>query len=90
METICSLPRNKGNQPNSGLAAFNTLCGALFGGPSRTCGQQLLQRPPRCSLKRVLALDWPRLSFNLPALAVLASEGLGVQARWAPVACLSV
>lgn len=89
-----------------GLAAFNTLCGALFGGPSRSCGQQLRERPLRCYLMGVLALlaqaflimhcpplalllmlaDLLWLSFSLPALAVLAGEGLGVQGRWAPAA----
>lgn len=89
-----------------GLAAFNTLCGALFGGPTRDCGQQLRERPLRCYLMGVLALvaqaflviHWPPLallflltnmlwlSFSIPALAVLAGEGLGVQGRWAPAA----
>lgn len=89
-----------------GLAAFNTLCGALFHAPSRACGQQLRERPLRCYLMGVLALaaqaflvlHWPPLavllvladmlwlSFSIPALAVLAGEGLGVQGCWAPAA----
>lgn len=87
-----------------GLAAFNTLCGSLFGGPSRACGDQLRERPLRCYLMGVLALvaqaflvlhgpplavplllaDMLWLSFSIPALAVLAGEGLGVEGRWAP------
>ena len=39
-----------------GLAAFNTLCGALFGGPSRACREQLCRRPLRCYLMGLLAL----------------------------------
>lgn len=89
-----------------GLAAFNTLCGALFHVPSQACRQQLRERPLRCYLMGVLALvaqtflvlhcpplavlllvaDLLWLSFSLPALAVLAGEGLGVQGRWAPAA----
>ncbi len=89
-----------------GLAAFNTLCRALFGGPSQACGLQLRQRPLRCYLMGVLALvaqaflvlhcpplaivlllaDMLWLSFSIPALAVLAGEGLGVEGRWAPAA----
>lgn len=87
-----------------GLAAFNTLCGALFGGPSRACREQLCRRPLRCYLMGLLALvlqvflvqQWAPLafplllanvlwlSFSIPALAVLAGEGFGVQGRWAP------
>ena len=89
-----------------GLAAFNTLCGALFTAPSQACGRQLRERPLRCYLMGVLALvaqvflilhcpplaillllaDMLWLSFSIPALAVLAGEGLGVQGRWAPAA----
>jgi len=89
-----------------GLAAFNTLCGALFGGPSRACREQLCRRPLRCYLMGILALSlevllvqqWAPLalplllanvlwlSFGIPALAVLAGEGLGVSGRWAPAA----
>jgi len=87
-----------------GLAAFNTLCGALFMGPSRACREQLCRRPLRCYLMGLLALllevflvqQWAPLaaplllanvlwlSFSVPALAVLAGEGLGVTGRWAP------
>ena len=89
-----------------GLAAFNTLCGALFYQPSRACREQLRQRPLRCYLMGVLALllevflvqQWTPLlfplllanvlwlSFSVPALAVLAGEGMGVNGRWAPAA----
>jgi hypothetical protein len=87
-----------------GLAAFNTLCRALFGGPSQACTQQLRERPLRCYLMGILALvaqtwlviqvhvlavpllvaDMVWLSYSLPALAVLAGEGIGVNGRWAP------
>lgn len=89
-----------------GLAAFSTLCSALFGGPSRACREQLCRRPLRCYLMGILALSlevllvqqWAPLalplllanvlwlSFGIPALAVMAGEGLGVNGRWAPAA----
>lgn len=89
-----------------GLAAFNTLCRALFVSASEDCTQQLRERPLRCYLTGMLALllqtwlvmqlywlavpllvaDMIWLSYSLPALAVLAGEGLGVSGRWGPAA----
>jgi len=39
-----------------GLAAFNTLCGALFSSPAQNCRERLREHPLRCYLMGLLTL----------------------------------
>lgn len=60
-----------------GLAAFNTLCRALFSSASQDCTQQLRERPLRCYLMGLLALvlqTWLVLQVHLLAVPLLLAD----------------
>lgn len=55
-----------------GLAAYNLLCGVLFGGRARRCREQLQNVPLRCYLMGLLVLLLQLWSVTgLPPLALL-------------------